>query len=323
MLLAAIAAALVVCAWLGPLEPPAQRHIDAGLERALLSYATARALNAVISVAQGTEVAVQPAGVGVVLAPGQALEPINDLIEQFANLMLTASVAFGVQKVLLAVGAHWLVSAALTLAALGWTAVHLRRHAPPAWLSRLLLVLLMIRFALPVVVIGSDLLFERFMADDYRTSQQAIEAASLRLDQLDPPSVGAEPESTRVLSQIKRVIRTNYSNPPTHGGAVVAAVLSNPELRQTWELELKNMRERIRAMRLSLVDKLKAQGTKQDFSFIVAQRGMFSYTGLSAEQVARLQSEYAIYAVNTGRICLAALNTHNIDYVAKAIAEVL
>ena len=193
MLLAAIAAALVVCAWLGPLEPPAQRHIDAGLERALLSYATARALNAVISVAQGTEVAVQPAGVGVVLAPGQALEPINDLIEQFANLMLTASVAFGVQKVLLAVGAHWLVSAALTLAALGWTAVHLRRHAPPAWLSRLLLVLLMIRFALPVVVIGSDLLFERFMADDYRTSQQAIEAASLRLDQLDPPSVGAEP----------------------------------------------------------------------------------------------------------------------------------
>ena len=193
MLLAAIAAALVVCAWLGPLEPPANRHVDAGLGRALLSYATARALNAVLSVAQGTEVAVQPAGVGVVFTPGQALDPINDLIEQFANLMLTASVAFGAQKVLLTVGAHWLVSAALTLAALGWAAVHLRRHAPPDWLSRLLLVLLMIRFALPVVVIGSDLLFEKFMADDYQTSQRAIETASLRLDQLDPPPASAEP----------------------------------------------------------------------------------------------------------------------------------
>ena len=193
MLLAAIAAALVVCAWLGPLEPPAQRHIDAGLERALLSYATARALNAVVSVAQGTEVAVQPAGVGVILTPGQALEPINDLIEQFANLMLTASVAFGVQKVLLAIGAHWLVSALLTLAALGWVAAHLRRRAPPDWLSRLLLIFLMIRFALPVVVIGSDLLFEKFMADDYQTSQRAIETASLRLDQLDPPQANAEP----------------------------------------------------------------------------------------------------------------------------------
>ena len=175
------------------LGAPAQRHVDAGLGRALLSYATARALNAVVSVAQGTEVAVQPAGVGVILTPGQALEPINDLIEQFANLMLTASVAFGVQKVLLAIGAHWLVSALLTLAALGWAAVHLRRRAPPDWLSRLLLIFLMIRFALPVVVIGSDLLFEKFMADDYQTSQRAIETASLRLDQLDPPQANAEP----------------------------------------------------------------------------------------------------------------------------------
>lgn len=130
-------------------------------------------------------------------------------------------------------------------------------------------------------------------------------------------------ESARVLSQIKRVIRTNYSNPPTHGGAVVAAVLSSPELRQMWESDLAGMRDRIRAMRTSLVEKLKARGVAQDFSFVVKQRGMFSYTGLSAEQVARLQSEFAIYAVNTGRICLAALNTKNIDYVADSIATVL
>ena len=130
-------------------------------------------------------------------------------------------------------------------------------------------------------------------------------------------------ESARVLSQVKRVIRTNYSNPPTHGGAVVATVLSTPELRQMWENELSSMRERIRAMRISLVEKLKSKGVAQDFSFVVKQRGMFSYTGLSAEQVARMQNEFGIYAVSTGRICLAALNTKNIDYVADAIAAVL
>jgi len=130
-------------------------------------------------------------------------------------------------------------------------------------------------------------------------------------------------EAARVLSQIKRVVRTNYSNPPTHGGAVVAAVLSNPELRQMWENELAGMRERIRAMRTSLVDKLRTRGVKQDFAFVARQRGMFSYTGLSADQVERLKTEYGIYAVSTGRICLAALNSRNIDYVADAIAALL
>ncbi|STR45226.1 amino acid aminotransferase [Iodobacter fluviatilis] len=130
-------------------------------------------------------------------------------------------------------------------------------------------------------------------------------------------------EAGRVLSQLKRVIRTNYSNPPIHGGAVVAAVLSSPELRQQWEDELAGMRDRIRAMRTSLVAKLAERGVAQDFSFVAAQRGMFSYTGLTAAQVEVLKDEYGIYAVSTGRICLAALNTKNIDYVADAIAKVL
>jgi aromatic-amino-acid transaminase len=130
-------------------------------------------------------------------------------------------------------------------------------------------------------------------------------------------------ESGRVLSQVKRVIRTNYSNPPTHGGAIVAAVLSSPELRQMWEDELAGMRERIRSMRTSLVDKLAARGVAQDFSFVAKQRGMFSYTGLSAAQVERMKTEYGIFAVSTGRICLAALNSKNIDYVADAMAAVL
>ena len=129
-------------------------------------------------------------------------------------------------------------------------------------------------------------------------------------------------EASRVLSQVKRVIRTNYSNPPTHGGAIVAAVLASTELRAQWEAELAGMRDRIRAMRGSLVDKLKARGVAQDYGFIVKQRGMFSYTGLTAAQVERLRDEFGIYAVSTGRICLAALNTKNIDYVADAIAAV-
>ncbi|MCM8663390.1 amino acid aminotransferase [Accumulibacter sp.] len=130
-------------------------------------------------------------------------------------------------------------------------------------------------------------------------------------------------EAARVLSQIKRLVRTNYSSPPTHGGAIVMAILANPELRQMWEGELAEMRERIHGMRVGLVDKLQASGAGQDFSFVVRQRGMFSYTGLQVAQVDRLRDEFGIYAVATGRICLAALNTRNIDYVAKAIAAVL
>jgi len=130
-------------------------------------------------------------------------------------------------------------------------------------------------------------------------------------------------EAARVLSQVKRVIRTNYSNPPTHGGAIVAAVLASPELRAMWEAELGGMRGRIRAMRKGLVEGLRAQGVQQDFSFIEQQRGMFSYSGLTPPQVERLKTDFGIYAVGTGRICVAALNSRNIGQVAAAIAAVL
>ena len=129
-------------------------------------------------------------------------------------------------------------------------------------------------------------------------------------------------ESARVLSQLKRTIRTNYSNPPTHGGAIVSTVLNTPELAQLWEEELAQMRNRIRDMRSQLVGKLGTLGVDRDFSFILSQRGMFSYSGLSPEQVARLCSEFGIYAVGTGRICVSALNPGNIEYVAESIAQV-
>lgn len=130
-------------------------------------------------------------------------------------------------------------------------------------------------------------------------------------------------ESARVLSQVKRVVRTNYSNPPTHGGVLVSTILSNPEWRELWEAELAGMRDRIRAMRTGLLEKLKARKAGQDFSFITQQRGMFTYTGLSAAQVERLRDEFGIYAVTTGRICMAALNSRNLDYVADSIVTVL
>ncbi|MCK6414927.1 MAG: aspartate/tyrosine/aromatic aminotransferase [Giesbergeria sp.] len=130
-------------------------------------------------------------------------------------------------------------------------------------------------------------------------------------------------EADRVLSQLKVVIRTNYSNPPTHGGAVVAAVLGNPELRALWEKELGEMRVRIKAMRQKLVDGLKAAGVQQDMSFITTQIGMFSYSGLSKDQMVRLRSEFGVYGTDTGRMCVAALNSKNIDYVCQAIAKVV
>ena len=130
-------------------------------------------------------------------------------------------------------------------------------------------------------------------------------------------------EAARVLSQLKIMIRTNYSNPPIHGGAVVAAVLNNPELRAQWEEELAGMRTRIKAMRQKLVDGLKAAGVKQDMGFITSQIGMFSYSGLSKDQMVRLRSEFGVYGTDTGRMCVAALNSKNIDHVCQSIAKVV
>lgn len=134
---------------------------------------------------------------------------------------------------------------------------------------------------------------------------------------------GSKEEADRVLSQLKIVIRTNYSNPPTHGGAVVAAVLNDPALRAVWEKELGDMRVRIKAMRQKLVDGLKAAGVTQNMDFITRQIGMFSYSGLSKDQMVRLRNEFGVYGTDTGRMCVAALNSKNIDYVCAAIAKVV
>ena len=129
-------------------------------------------------------------------------------------------------------------------------------------------------------------------------------------------------EAARVLSQLKRVIRTNYSNPPTHGAQVVALVLTTPALRAQWEDELAGMRTRIKAMRAELQARLQAAGLKRDLGFITRQKGMFSYSGLNKAQMERLRAEFGIYGVDSGRICVAALNEANIDATVSAIAKV-
>ena len=128
--------------------------------------------------------------------------------------------------------------------------------------------------------------------------------------------------AARVLSQLKRVIRTNYSNPPTHGAQIVATVLDTPALRSLWEEELAGMRLRIRAMRIALREQLEAAGLGRDFSFITRQRGMFSYSGLTSAQMHRLRDEFGVYGIDSGRICVAALNRGNLESVVKAIVRV-
>lgn len=208
LLLVALVLAMVAAAWMRPLEETANAQVDAGLKRALLSFASARALNAAISLAQGTEVAIQPAGVGVNFGVGQVLDPLNDLVERFADLMLTASVAFGIQKVLLEIGAHWAISAFLSLLATVWALSLLGRGRAPGFLSRLLLVLLLARFAVPLATIGSDAAFRHFMADDYAASQQVIDRTAGGAARLGPSSV-AEPDG--LVDRVKAWMETQGS----------------------------------------------------------------------------------------------------------------
>jgi hypothetical protein len=193
-LLSVLLLLLVACAWLRPLDDAAAAHTDAGLKRALASFAAARALNAVISVAQGTEVAVQPAGVGVTFTPGQVLDPINDLVEQFSTLMLAASVSFGVQRALIGVGAWWGAALLLSVVALGWIGLHWAGRAPPAALTWLLCTLVLLRFAVPLVALGSDAGFRLFLAEDYAAGQARIERSADEFTRLAAPTDPARPD---------------------------------------------------------------------------------------------------------------------------------
>ena len=194
---------VTACSWYRPITELATESVDAGLKRSLISFASARALNGVISALQGTEIAAQPFGVGVSLSVGEILDPINDLVESLSSIMLMASVAFGIEKLLLTMGSNWTVSAFVTIVALLWSALLLWREAP-RWLTRLMLALLFVRFVMPVTMIGSAHVFEQFSADDYQQSQAVLDSTSIALQGLAAkdageradPAPGSRPEET-------------------------------------------------------------------------------------------------------------------------------
>ncbi len=173
---------VLILSWLKPMENVAEAQLDAGFKRALASYAVARTLNAAISVAQGTEVSFAPGGLGLNLTPGQILDPVNDMVEQFSDLMLAALVAFGIMKISISIGSFWLISLLLTVLAAGWVWFRWNKQSPPPMLTKILIMLLFVRFAIPMVTIGSDLVFKQFLADEYTESQDAI---SLSFSQIE------------------------------------------------------------------------------------------------------------------------------------------
>ena len=190
--LALVLLGVLVCSWIAPMDAPAMTQVDAGLTRALVSFASARALNGLLSVLQAAQVDIKPAGIGVTLSPGQLLAPVNELVKHFADLMLLACVAFGIQKVLISISGYWVVSGALTVVALAWTACHFRQSHAPRWLSSALVLMLMLRFAIPVAMLGTDALSQKFLAADYTAAQSAIDATTSKAEKVKAP----EPPTT-------------------------------------------------------------------------------------------------------------------------------
>lgn len=176
-LLGAVALVLVALAWLKPLDSTAEAHIEAGLARALATFAVARTINGIVSVAQETGVSVQPGGVGMTFGPGQLLDPVNDLVEQVSSVMLAVSVSFGIQLLLLHLGGSMLVSALLTAAVLACAVLGWRRRPVPRWGWRLLAAIIFVRFAVPLAASGSELAYQYAMASEYAAAQGQLQGA--------------------------------------------------------------------------------------------------------------------------------------------------
>lgn len=193
-------------AWLKPLDEQAQVHLETGLKRALATYAVARTINGLISVLQETGVSLQPAGVGMTFAPGQMLDPVNDLVEQFSSIMLAVSVSLGIQLALLKIGGTALVSSALSLALLWWTVCVWRGRSITRWESRLIIASIVLRFAVPMVAAGSELTFRFAMSDQYAAVQKGIESTVEQVTQTSPPQdLKFEPDAAKDAGLWERI----------------------------------------------------------------------------------------------------------------------
>ena len=198
-LLGACAAVVLVLAWFGPIDRLAQDYVESGLKRALITFAAARTANAIISVVQATTVAIQPLGVGVTLSPAQVLDPLNELVEQFSALMLAACISFAIQRVLISIGGYEWVSVFLTLALLAWAWMGWQGLRSPRWLARTLLVLLLVRFAVPIAAVGSEASFRLTMASDYAQAQAIVQATSDELGRMAPET----PKGAGAIERLK------------------------------------------------------------------------------------------------------------------------
>ena len=204
-----LVAMIVACSWLNPFDSIALEDVDAGLKRTLIVFASARTLNAVVSVIQGTDLSIEPGGVGFKFSPGQALDPINDMIEKFSNLMLAASVSYGIQHILLSIGAHWLMSVVLTSAAILWGAFFFIRPAIPVWATKLLVITIVLRFAVPTITMGNEVIYQSFLAKDYSTSQKLIETSAVDAMKITPQS--ALPGNTNVWEKMKSLNSQDFN----------------------------------------------------------------------------------------------------------------
>jgi hypothetical protein len=209
LLLIAVLVAVVACAWLPWLNDSADTHTRQGLKRSLTTFAAARALGAALSVVQGTELSIEPIGMGVTMTPGQMLRPINELVDKFADMMLFASVAFGVQLLLLQFGGHVAVAAALTLAMVLWATFRWRGTGSVAmrWLQPALLILLMARFAVPLTSLVSEGAYHAFMKPEYETAYTTIEASVKAV----PGATSELPESKGGIFERFRTLKNKVS----------------------------------------------------------------------------------------------------------------
>lgn len=206
LLLTLLAALAVYAALSGTLDEVGNEQAQDAFKRALVTFAVARTLNGVISVAQGTEVAVEPAGVGVNFSVGQILDPINDLVEQFAGVMLVASTSLGLQNVLLGMTGWWgttaaLVAAvALTLAVVWWPSERARHWDGPV--VRILLVFLFLRFAVPLLVLGTNAVFDTFLAAEQEAATLALETTREEIEELNEEAAPPAPEDDTMMGRL-------------------------------------------------------------------------------------------------------------------------
>lgn len=181
----------IFLAWHPPIQALANSYVDTGLQRTLLSFATARALNASISVLQGTELSIQPLGVGLTFTLGKILTPINDLIEKFSTLMLWASISYGIQKTLLVLLGEWWLSAVFSIIAAIWSILFVRSSAPDR-LTKVLLLVMIFRFAVPISAVATEIIYSSVFEDEYSIRQEGIASLARQTQELSESATSAK-----------------------------------------------------------------------------------------------------------------------------------